>query len=160
MKAKTRAVKWGARTARRVPGKRRAARKGVKGGLRMARRDARVQTVLHDEKVHERLRTAASNARIVYLRATRRGSAADALLEDRKGRKAVRRMFEALADALGSVRAAKAQRRRRRARYVVPIVVAGGAGVLAAREDVRERVLAMAPGSHDGAEAGSAYAAG
>jgi hypothetical protein len=124
------------------------------------RRRRAVQTLLHDEQVHDRLGTAFANARVLYLRATRRSSAAEALLEDRKGRKALRRMLDALADALVSVRGAEERRRHRKARYVIPIVIAGGVGVVASSEGARERVLALAPGSHDGGDASSAYTTG
>jgi len=160
MNLKRTSAKTAARATRAVPGKRRVAAKASKGGLRRARSDARVQTLLHDDKVHARLRTALVNARVVYLRATRRGSAAEALLEDRRSRRALRRMLDALAEAVGSVRTAKQRQRRRRVAYVLPIVVAGGAGVLASNRDTRERVTALMSGSDDGSQPQSVYATG
>jgi hypothetical protein len=108
--------------------------KAAKGATRalpkLARRDARVQTLLHDRKVRSRLRDGVVNARVAYLRATRRGDAAAALLDDRKGRRALRRAIHAFRDAFSTVRDAKAARRRRRvARVVIPAVAVGAAAV-------------------------------
>jgi hypothetical protein len=156
--AKRRVGRVGLKAARATPGKRRSAVRGVRLGAGTAKRNAHVQALLHNERVRERLGQGLKSARIAYLRATRRGDAAEALLEDRRSRRELRRAIASFGEAAATVREAKARRQRRAAvRVLVPVAVLGAAGALAANAAVREKVLARVSGSKgaDGAAAGA-----
>jgi hypothetical protein len=148
----------GLKAAKAIPGKRRSVARGVRLGAGAAKRNAYVQALLHNERVHERLGQGLRSARIAYLRATRRGDAAEALLDDRRSRRELRRAIASFREAAATVRGAKARRRRAAAvRALVPVAVLGAAAALAANAKVRDKVLARVGGSGgaDGTAAGA-----
>ncbi|MDP9384752.1 MAG: hypothetical protein M3P50_05910 [Actinomycetota bacterium] len=151
MTVKHKLTKSGASVAKAMPAKRRLVTKGVKSRAGVATSNAYVQALLHNKKVHSRLGQGLTSARVVYLRGTRRGDSADALLDDRKSRRELRRMIASLREAAATVRGAKARKQRGAAvRAAAPIVVVvGGAGALAANAGVREKVIGMVSGSND-----------
>ena len=156
MAAKRKAGKGAFKAARALPGKRRSAARGARIGVRAAKRNAYVQALLHDERVRDRLNQGLRSARIVYLRAKRRPDAAEALLEDRRTRRELRRAIRSFREAAAAYRAAKARRRRRTAVTVLlPAVVIGGAGVLAANKGIRQKLVSRGSGSGTGHDAGA-----
>lgn len=144
MAAKRKAAKGSLKAAKAMPGKRSAARGGAKLGARAAKRNASLQEVLHNDRVHECVRTGFRSARAAYGRVSRRGKGASDLLDDPKARRDLRRALVAFQEAAGAISGAKVRRRRR---IVVPLVAIGGAGALALNEELRQKVIGLVSGS-------------
>ncbi len=153
MAARRKVAKGSSKAARAVPGKRSAGRRGAKLGARAAKRNAYLQALIHNERVHERVRTGVGSARAAYRRVSRRGKGADDLLADRKARHQLGRAIVAFKEAADAVRGAKARRRRRiGARAVVPVVAVGGAGALLVSESLREKLVGLVSSSTNGSQ--------
>lgn len=148
MAVKRKAAKGTLKAARAMPGKRSAVRGGAKLGARAAKRNAYLQEVLHNERLHGRVRTGLGSARAAYARVSRRGKGASDLFSDRKARRHLGRALAAFQEAAATVRGAKVRRRRRIfVRAVVPVVAIGGAGAVALNEGLRQKVTGLFSGS-------------
>ena len=148
MAMKRRAAKGTLKAARTMPGKRAAVRGGANLGARAAKRNAYLQEVLHNERVHGRVRTGLGSARAACARVSRRGRGASDLFSDRKARRELRRALTAFQEAAATVRGAKVRRRRRIVvRAVLPVVAIGGAGAVALNEGLRQKVTGLVSGS-------------
>ncbi|MBA3371575.1 MAG: hypothetical protein H0T96_09030 [Thermoleophilaceae bacterium] len=151
MAVKRKAAKGGLKAARAMPGKRAAGRRGVKLGARAAKRNAYLQAVLHNERVHERVRTGVGSARAAYGRVSRRGKGADDLVADRRARRDFGRALVAFQEAVAAIRGAKVRRRRRiGVRAILPVMAIGGAGAVVLNEGLRQRVIGLVSGSSNG----------
>lgn len=150
MAARRKAAKGVMKAARAMPGKRSTARGGAKLGARAAKRNAYLQTVLHDDRVHERVRTGIGSARAAYGRVSRRGKGAEDLLADRKARRNLGQALVAFQEAAAVIRGAKVRQRRKiGTRVVLPVAVAGGVAVTL-NEGLRQRLLGLVSGSSNG----------
>ncbi len=134
-----------------MPGKRSAPRGGAKLGARAVKRNAYLQAVLHNPRVHERVRTGIGSARAAYGRLSRRGKGADDLFADRKARRSLGQALVSFQKAAALVRGAKVRRRRRIGlRAVVPVIAIGGAGAVVLNEGLRQKVIGLVTGSSNG----------
>lgn len=153
MDARRKTAKGGLKAARKMGRKRSTARRAGKQGAEATKRNAYLQAILHNERVHERVRTGIGLARASYGHVSRRGKRADALLTDRRARRDLGRALVAFQEAAVVIRAAKRRRRRRTgARAVMPVVALGGAIAVALNEDLRQKVMGLVSGSSDGSE--------
>ncbi len=151
MAAKQKAAKGGLKVARVMPGKRSTARGGAKLGARAAKRNAYLQTVLHNDRVHERVRTGIGSARAAYGRVSRRGKGAEDLVADRKARRNLGQALVAFQEAAAVIRGAKVRRRRSiGARAIVPVIAVSGAGAVALNEGLRQKLIGLVSGSSNG----------
>lgn len=151
MAAKQKAAKGGLKAARALPGKGAAGRRGAKLGARAAKRNAYVQAVLHNDRVHERVRTGIHSARAAYGRVSRRGKGAADLFMDRRARRDLGRGLVAFQEAAAVIRGAKRRRRRRiSVRAVVPVIAIGGAGAVVLNEGLRQKLVGLVSGSSNG----------
>jgi hypothetical protein len=111
-----------------------------------------VQHLIDDEQVRASLLSAYEAARGAYERMGNGKPATTALFEDKKLQDELRRAAESLREASSSLIHAPAkpvkQRRRRRGRGIVLLVVAGVLAV-ALREDLRSKVLDMMFGAEE-----------
>ncbi len=151
MAAKQKAAKGGVKVARAMPGKRSAVRGGAKLGARAVKRNAYLQTVLHNDRVHERARAGIGSARAAFGRVSRRGKGAEDLFVDRKARRNLGRSLVAFQEAAAVIRGAKVRRRRRiGVRAVVPVIAIGGAGAVVLNEGLRQKMMGLVSGSSNG----------
>lgn len=151
MAAKQKAAKGGWKAARAMPGKRATARQGAKLGARAVKRNPYLQTVLHNERVHERVRTGIGSSRAAFDRVSRRGRGAESLFADRKARRNLGQALVAFREAAVVVRGAKLRRRRRiGVRAIVPVVAISGVGAVVLNEGLRQRVIGLVSGSSNG----------
>lgn len=127
--------------------------KAAKGGAKAAKRNAYVQDVLHNRRVHERARTGIESAQAVYGRVSRKRGGARLLLDDRKTRREFQRALESFQDAAATVRGAKRRRRRRvGAPALLAVAALGGAGAVAANADLRRKITGLVGGGSEGSE--------
>ena len=121
--------------------------KAAKGKSRAAKRNAYVQDVLHNQRVHDRARSGVRSVQTVYGRVSRKRGGANILLDDRKTRKELRRALVSFRDAAATVRGAKKRRRRRvGAPAAVTVVALTGAGVVASNEELRRKITGLMGG--------------
>jgi hypothetical protein len=137
----------GAGAVKAVPAKGRAAKGGAKASARAVRANAYLQALMHDRALRGNLEDAYGSLAKAYGRASKK-DLGDALLDDRKTRRELRKATTSLRAASARLSAAKARRRRRGARVVVLVGLAGGVGALALSEDLRGRVFGLV--SRDG----------
>lgn len=155
MAAKTKAAKGSMKAMRKTPGKRRVSAGASKWGARTAKRGAYARAMARDASVQERLRRGAESARVVYLRATRRGDAADALLNDKKTQRELRRALLAFREAATAARAAKQKKQRRSGlRILLPVAVIG-AGAIAAKQGVGQKLAGAFSSDQNGSQPAS-----
>jgi hypothetical protein len=148
MATKRRAAKAGLKAARRMPGKRFAARGGVKLGARAAKPNAYLLEVLQNRRFHERVRTGIGSTRAAYRRVSRPGKGASDLVTDPKARRDLGRALTAFQEAANLIGGAKARSRRRVVvRTVLPVVAIGGGGAVVLNQGLRQKVTGLVTGS-------------
>jgi len=156
MAMKLTAGKGGVKAARVMPGKRLAARGGVKLGARAAKRNAYLLEVLQNDRVRERVQTGIASARSAYGRVSRRGKGPSDLFTDPKARRDLRRSLAAFQEAAAATRGAKLRRRRRiGVRAGAAVAVVGLAGAIVLYERLRTKVVGLFSRSSTGSGAGS-----
>ena len=153
MAARRKIAKGSLKAPKSLPRKRSTALRAGKLGARAAKRKAYLQAILHDDRVHERVRTGIGLTRAAYDRVSRRGKGAEALFADRRARRDLGRALVAFQEAAVVVRAGRLRRRRRLGvRTVVGVSVIGGAVAVVVNEDLRQRVVELVSGSSNGSE--------
>jgi len=156
MDARRKTAKGGLKAARKMGRKRSTARRAGKQGAEATKRNAYLQAILHNERVHERVRTGSGLARAAYGRVSRRGKGVDALVADRRARRDLGRALVAFQEAAVIARAGKRRSRRRTGvRTVLPVVALGGAVAVAVNEDLRRKVMGLVSGSSGGSGPGA-----
>jgi hypothetical protein len=160
MGAKAKAMKGGLQAARATPGKRSSAKgaaklggRSAKVGARTARRSPSLQALLHDERVHDRLWSGLGALEAVYRRVSRRGNGAEALVDDRKTRRELKRAIVSFKEARNRVRKAKVKKRRRVA--AGPLIAVGAVVALAAlaiSEKLRQKAFSLLFGNERATE--------
>lgn len=150
MAARRKTAKGGVKAAREIATKRSTPRRAGKRRAEATKRNAYLQAILHNDRVHERVQTGIGLARAAYGRVSRRGKGADALFGDRRARRDLGRALVAFQEAAAIARAAKLRRRRRvGVRTVLPVVALGGAVAVVVNEELREKVIGLVSGSSE-----------
>lgn len=135
--------KGGARAFRSLP-RRRTAKAGAKVGAGAVATRPYVRALMSDEDVRDSLEEAYHALTEAYGRISSRGDVAEAVLDDRRTRRHLKRAAHSMREAAATVRGAKQRKRRRRgAGTVIVLVAAGGAAAVALNEDLRERLLSL-----------------
>lgn len=135
--------KGGARAFRAMP-KRGTAKAGAKVGAGAVATRPYVQALMRDEDVRDSLEEAYHALAEAYERISSRGDVAQAVLDDRRTRRHLKRAAHSMREAASQVRGAKQRKRRRRgAGTIIVLVAAGGAAAVALNDDIRERLLSL-----------------
>ena len=145
---KARMAKTGLKAGRRMPQKRRMAKTGAKVGARRVRSHAYVEAFRNDRRLRSQLDDAYRSLAKAYRRSSGRRGVRDALLDDRKTRRELRRASSSLREATDRLQRARAKKtRRRNGRIVLLLAVSGGVGALVFSEDLRGRLTGLVSGS-------------
>ena len=135
--------KSGAKVLGALP-KLQTAKAGAKLGAGAVATRPYVQAIVNDEDVRDSLEEAYHALTDAYERISSRGDLAEAVLDDRRTRRHLKRAAHSMREAAATVRGAKQRRRRRRgAGAVIVLVAAGGAATVALNDDVRARLLSL-----------------
>ncbi len=152
MAVKGKAAKGSLKAARAMPGKRSAARGGVKLGAQAAR-NAYLLEALQNKRVQNRIQTGIGSARSAYRRVSRRGKGPTDLITDPKARRDLGRSLAAFQEAAATIRGARVRRRRRiGVRVVAPLLAIGGAGAVIGNPGLRQKALGLVSGSSKGSQ--------
>lgn len=124
----------------------RAAKGSAKAGRRAVGSNAYVYALMHDESLKRQLDEAYRSMVKAYDRISSQDDLANSLLEDRRTRRHLARATGSLRGAADTLRSAKTRRRRRGARTLVVVGLAGAVAAVALNEDLRNKLMGAVSG--------------
>lgn len=108
-----------------------------------------VYHILHDEKFRESVHKAADAAQDAYKRLRNGRPTVDALIDDKRLHKDMKRTAESVRDALYLMREDPKKKARRRRRRMLVLIVGGAAAVVIVNEGARKKLMDKIFGSEE-----------